>query len=587
MKKLLTIVSILLAITAIAYSQNNVPLPSKAQLSWHESERIMFVHWGMATWQNREYDKHAIKDVKQINNSDVAFSINDCDHSYLQNINIDKLNTDQWCDVARSWGAKMIIFVAKHTGGFCWWQTNTTNYGVKELNWKNGKGDVMRDLSNSCKKYGLKLGVYIYPGDDHWGAGIGSGGVTKDTSLQQGYNAIFRQQLTEVLSRYGDISEVWFDGNCKIPVKDILDTYAPNAVVFQGSEASLRWVGNENGIAPYPNWYTLSCEDLKQGNSTALSSDINGECYAPVEIDVPLLKNKGHKWFWSKDCDSLLLSVEQLMNLYYKSVGRGSVLLLNSTPDTTGLIPQSHYDVYKAFGKEIAKRFDNPISFTHGKGNKLVLKFSKPQNINHVIIEEDLQYGQRVLEYEICGKMKGKWYKICNGKSIGSKRIEFFKDTKVTELELVITKAKGVPHIKRFASFNVQTNLQDLVKQDNKSKPIQVGYWDKNSFVDTEYREIQIDLTEYANTIGEYLLSFNQISMDYFNGKSSTLEFKEIEFNIYGQKNNDFIRKINDTQFLITNSQQTLKEFPIIFKTKIKHSGANSVGEITLQKLEY
>ena len=152
----------------------------------------MFVCLDPCTWQGREYDNHSMP---------------------LSRINPSKLNTDQWCEVAKSWGAKEILYVAKHTGGFCWWQTKTSDYSIRNTPYKNGKGDVLKELSESCKKYGLNLGIYVYPGDETWGAGIGSGGKTSDPARQEGYNKVFRQQLTEVLSCYGHITEVWFDGS--------------------------------------------------------------------------------------------------------------------------------------------------------------------------------------------------------------------------------------------------------------------------------------------------------------------------------------------------------------------------------------
>jgi alpha-L-fucosidase len=274
-----------------------------------------------------------------------------------------------------SWGAKLILFVAKHTGGFCWWQTNTTSYGIKDTPWRNGKGDVLKDLSESCKKYGLGLGIYVYPGDDTWGAGIGSGGVTSDPSRQEAYNKVFREQMTEVLSGYGPVQEVWFDGSCKIEIGDILEKYASDAVILQGPKATIRWVGNESGYAPFSNWYTLKYEDMATGIATALQSDPFGDVYAPVEVDVPLLKNGGHKWFWAPGTDSLILTTDQLMDIYYKSVGRGAVLLLNSTPDTSGLIPEAHVAAYKAFGKEIQRRFGSPLKSTTSKGNIIDMDF--------------------------------------------------------------------------------------------------------------------------------------------------------------------------------------------------------------------
>ena len=148
-------------------------MPSEIQYEWHEQERIMFVCLDPCTWQGREYDNHSTP---------------------LERINPEKLDTDQWCEAAISWGAKEILFVANHTGGFCWWQTKTTDYGIRNTAYKNGKGDVLKELSESCRNHGLNLGIYVYPGDETWGAGIGSGGQTKDPSKQEEYNRIFRQQ---------------------------------------------------------------------------------------------------------------------------------------------------------------------------------------------------------------------------------------------------------------------------------------------------------------------------------------------------------------------------------------------------------
>lgn len=131
--------------------------------------------------------------------------------------------------------------------------------------------------------------------------------------------------------------------------------------------AQLHWVRSEDGIAPDPNWYTLKKSDLATGVATAQHSDPRGDAYAPVEMDVPLLKKGGHKWFWAPNTDSLLLDLPQLMDIYYESVGRGGVLLLNSTPDTTGLIPESHVEVYRKFGEEIEKRFSTPLPADAGR----------------------------------------------------------------------------------------------------------------------------------------------------------------------------------------------------------------------------
>lgn len=400
----------------------NSPLPSDAQLRWHAYEQIMFIHLSPATWQGREYDNGSTP---------------------LSAIQLSGLDTDQWCEVAKSWGARMIIFVAKHAGGFYWWQTETTDYGIRNVSWKDGEGDVLGELAASTKKYGLDLGIYVYPGDEQWGAGIGSGGITKEPSRQEEYNLVFRKQLTEVLTNYGRISEVWFDGNCHIPVEDILKEHAAEAVIFQGKMASLRWVGNEDGIAPYPNWYTLKNPDLKTGTSTALHSDIRGDAYAPVEVDVPLLKNGGHKWFWAPNTDHLLMSTDQLMDIYYKSVGRGAVLLLNSSPDTTGLIPKSHVEVYQKFGEELTRRFSEPLITQSGNDEILELNFSVLTDVNHLVLQENLKGGQKIRKYTIEGLHDGEWFEIYEGSSIGSKKIDYFPTERLQKLRVRILESSG------------------------------------------------------------------------------------------------------------------------------------------------
>lgn len=574
-----------LSISFLGKTQNpekkiTLPLPTNAQLRWQNYEQTMFVALDPCTWQGREYDNHTAS-LKRINPVD--------------------LNTDQWCMVAKSWGAKLILFVAKHTGGFCWWQTNTSEYGIKNTLWKNGKGDVLKELSRSCEKYGLDFGIYVYPGNEQWGAGIGSGGKTKDPSKQEEYNKIFRQQMLEVLTRYGTIREVWFDGSCIIPVEDIVKKYAPDAVVFQGMFASLRWVGNEDGHAPVPNWYTLKSKDLKTGTATAEQSDVNGDVYAPVEVDVPLLKNKGHKWFWAPNTDSLILTQQQLMKLYYESVGRGAVLLLNSTPDTSGLIPASHVKAYKEFGNEIKRRFANPLKKTKGVGNSLEIAFIKPTEINHVILQEDIAKGQRVLAYSIEGlNEQNQLEKIYEGTSIGQKRICYFNAVTVKKIKVTFTNTKAEPQINNFSVNNIKgVNLQpeswdglggiwnshtrSNCSTQNEEPCIEIGKWDDNTYNNAAWEETSFDLTKYVTKIGQYEIKFTATD-----NTESGLEFRDWELDIYGGKTKKEIELLHGTStFRLTRSQQTLDEFPTILKLKIKSKLPHSTGNVTIKRLIY
>lgn len=495
-----------------------VPVPSFPQLRWQNYEQIMFIHFNPTTWTGKEYDDLSLP---------------------LQRMNPTQLNTDQWCEVAKSWGAKMILFVAKHTGGFCWWQTETTEYGIKNTPWKNGKGDVFAELSKSCQKYGLDLGVYIYPGDEKWGAGIGSGGRTKDPSKQIEYNNVFRQQLTEVLTKYGSIREVWFDGSCIIDISDIIEKYAKDAVVFQGPKATIRWVGNEDGIAPYPNWYMISKKDLQTGISTALHSTPKGDSYAPVEIDLPLLGNNGHKWFWAPNTDNMILSVNQLVDVYYRTVGRGGIMLLNSTPDTTGLIPESHVKIYKAFGDEIRNRFERPIKSTSGLGSEFEIVLEQPTWINHAVIQEEVAYGQRVRSYSLEGYTSNGWKSVYQGSSIGTKKIDSFDSIEITKLRLMITKSVAKPIIKNFSVYRIK-DYHHYNEKSTISKPIIIGSWDSQTFSD-QWQNLELTLTPYINSIGQYEINFQMVSYDW--NKEWGLEFKDWEVEMYGKKIPEAIQK--------------------------------------------
>lgn len=555
--------------TSAQAQSTSIPLPSKAQLRWQQYERTMFLCLDPCTWQGREYDNHSYP---------------------ISQINPTRLNTDQWCEVAQSWGAKMILFVAKHTGGFCWWQTNTSEYGIKNTPWRNGKGDVLKELSQSCRKYGLGLGIYVYPGDETWGAGIGSGGKTADPSKQEAYNQIYRQQLTEVLTQYGPIREVWFDGSCHIPVDDILEKYASDAVILQGPLASIRWVGSEEGITPYPNWYTINKKDLDTGVAISTDSDVNGDCYAPVESDIPFLKHGTHKWFWAPNTDSYILPLDRLMNLYYKSVGRGSVLLLNATPDTIGLIPESHVKRYAEFGAEINRRFANPIQQKHGKTTELTISLKQPTVINHCIIQEQLKKGQRITAYVIEGQTAdGQWQTLVQGSSVGSKKIDHFPDTEVQQVRLRVTQCKATPDIANFAIYHVETELNDLTaSSDQAEKPIVVSSWENNSFAEDQWSDLELDLTPYVTRVGVYDISFNIVVSDYRGQGPTGLQLKDWQLEMYGQDFPAGITRLEGQNvFRITRSQQTLDEFPTRLRLKVKRNPTKSSGEITIQRVVY
>jgi len=250
----------------------------------------MFVHFAPNTWQDKEGD-------------DLSTPLESIDP---------QIDTDNWAECAVNLGARYIVFVAKHQGGFCRWQTETTRYSIGDTKWKGGRGDVLADLPASCRKHGLQLGVYLSLRDDFFGAGLC--GVCNDSSRQAAYKAMYRQQLTEVLSRYGQMVEVWFDGSSVVPTSDLVRKYAAHAVIFQGPDASIRWVGNENGFAPYPLWNAEQLADARTGTSTSAHSDPKGDAWIPVECDVSIRRLN---WFWSTKNESSLMTLDQL----WKQIG--------------------------------------------------------------------------------------------------------------------------------------------------------------------------------------------------------------------------------------------------------------------------
>jgi alpha-L-fucosidase len=404
-------------------------LPTPAQIEWQDMEVQTFVCLDPCTWQNQEYDNHSTP---------------------LDRINPERLDTDQWIRVAQSLGAGQVLLVAKHVGGFCWWQTETSTYGVKETPWRGGKGDVVADLAESCRRAGLKLGIYLSPADGAHGAEVG--GRCATPRVQERYDAIYRQQLTELLSRYGTVSEVWFDGNLVVPVADILRQYAPNAMVFQGPQATIRWVGNEEGYAPYLAWNAVRGEKARAGGATGADSDPDGDVWLPIEVDT--IGTVQHWWFWKDSPERRLRSLDELVEIYYASVGRGALLLLNQTPNTSGLIPEEDARQAAEFGAEVRRRFGRSLAETKGDGDVVRLDLPAPQVVDHVILMEDIAFGERVRDYVVEGLVDDEWRTLATGSAIGHKRIELLDPVRVSAVRLRCTRSTARPMIRRLAVFS-------------------------------------------------------------------------------------------------------------------------------------
>ena len=236
------------ALRAVLSPCGSLAAPSELQVAWQNMEIGMFIHFAPNVYYDKQGDASGVSDPKIFN-------------PYL-------LDTNQWVDVAESMGARYIVLTAKHVGGFCLWPTSTTDYSIASTPYKGGKGDIVGELAATCKRRGIRFGVYVSPRDDHHHAG-GAGKVRSgNPEDQKRYDAIYTKQLTELLTHYGPMVEVWFDGSARGElVGPIVHKYQPNAMIFNTSAGTIRWVGNEEGVAPYPLWDTVTKESHMTGRS--------------------------------------------------------------------------------------------------------------------------------------------------------------------------------------------------------------------------------------------------------------------------------------------------------------------------------
>lgn len=480
--------------------------PTVQQQAWQDLEVGMFVHFAPNTWQNVESDNLSTP---------------------LSEINPTDLNTDQWVDTALALGARYIVSVAKHQGGFCMWQTHTTDYSIRNTPWKGGKGDVLAEISHSCRKRGLPLGVYVCPRDDHFGAG--TGGVCKTPEMQSKYNAMYREQLTEVFSRYGELVEIWFDGSTVTPVVDLIHRYQPNAMVFQGPAATIRWVGNEDGFAPYPCWNSLDASDARTGVATALDGDPNGTVWMPVEADVSIRRPD---WFWSATNANRVLSLDQLLSVYYRSVGRGTQLLLNIPANREGLLPEPDCRVAASFGGELRRRFSHPVAATRGTGAVLTLAFSRPSRVDTVILQERISEGERVRDYTIESLIDGKWTLVGEGSAIGHKRIQPVQPHVTSGLRLRVSQSVMQPNIRNFAAFNTgSAPPADWNASSPLWAPNLVGTWVNGSF--------SLELTHRISVARQYALRFRP-------ERGTIMGFQDVVLNFGGIPAPSLVRSSRD-----------------------------------------
>ncbi len=418
----------------------DVPLPTPQQIAWHEAGVGLFFHWAPNVYQGGEGDNLSTP---------------------RDRINPDRFDATQWVRAIKAANAGYLIFVAKHGGGYCAWQTRSTDYSLATSPWRQGKGDMLGDLSTACRAGDVRLGVYLAPYDETHGAGVG--GKTKDPTRQTAYDEVYRRQLTEILSGYGPMFEMWFDGGNIVPINDIIDRLAPGIISFQGRRTGgSRWVGTEHGFAPYPCWNTI---DWKEGETPREGPGTpTGNLWCPAECDVSIIRPR---WFWSPGCDQSILSLESLLEIYYMSVGRGVNLLLNVTPDSHGEVPAAQMRRLAEFGDEIRQRFAKPVFATRGTGNELAVELGGAKTIDHLVLREDIVGGERIRRFTVEGRgPNGAWLRLATGTQVGVRQIVPIAPAKVTALRLVVQECVGVANLREFAGYHVDRPVPSIAHRE-------------------------------------------------------------------------------------------------------------------------
>lgn len=436
------------------YEEPATTLPSARQLRYQENQLGAFVHFGPAAY----------------------FGVDGGGGDYMrvptpELFNPSELDADQWMKTAKLFGAKHIVLTAKHHNGYCLWPTTTTDFSVKQSAWKDGKGDVVAEFVEAARDNGLSPGLYISAGDNYVGchSTMAPRGEREVVGDVEAYFPVFMEQLRELLSNYGELEAVWFDGAYNPFDPDVLDAsgepigrrYAgpiiemlrelqPKAVIFGGwVDSDVRWAGSEQGKAPYP---LLNVVAEGTGRENWLSLDASG-WYAP-ESNIHTRRH----WFWGPGTDSTLKTPEQLMDAYLSSIGVGANLLINLTPDTRGLVPDAEVSMLEAFGTELQRTFDEPKGSVSSEGrweegNTLILDLGQPTDVAFVVMEEDLRYGQRVSQYRVEIRVDGKWVPLVEGSSIGRKRIQGVGPITSQFLRLKILDTDPLPRIRTFAAY--------------------------------------------------------------------------------------------------------------------------------------
>ena len=477
----------------------NPVVPSANQVSYQQMELIGFIHFSINTFTDKEW------------------GFGDEDPGLFDPMELD---AEQWAATAKAAGMKQLTLTAKHHDGFCLWPSKYTEHSIKNSPYKNGKGDIVGEFVEACRKHGLKAGLYLSPWDrNHSGYG------------KPEYITYYRGQLEELLTQYGEISEIWFDGanggdgyygganetrhieretyyDWETTVRMVKE-WQPDIMVFSDAGPDVRWVGNENGFAGETFWSIINTDSIVVGaaNTAYLNrGDPDGKDWVVGQCDVSIRPG----WFYHASQDSLVKSPEELVDIYYKSVGRNALLLLNLPPDKRGLIPENDVQVLKEFRKMLDETFRDNLLDTiscmayeidEGKGkNNININNNINNNINKgfkkhrlnglldddfrtywvaqedrlpveiliefpeaefdvIMLQEPIWMGQRISGFSIFVPGDEGWKEVANGSTIGCKRLLRIAPVKASRMKIMIMDANNSVALSGIGLYNQKQNV--------------------------------------------------------------------------------------------------------------------------------
>ena len=421
------------------------PRPSPAQLAWQREELALFLHFGVNTFTDREWG-----DGRE---DPAVFAPTG-------------LHARQWARAAKAAGAGMLVLTAKHHDGFCLWPSRVTEHSVARSPWRGGAGDVVRELTDACRAEGLRAGLYLSPWDRN-------APVYGDSPR---YNDFYCDQLTELLTRYGPIAEVWFDGaNGEGPdgrrqvydwprVFALVRRLQPEAVMFSDAGPDVRWCGNEAGAAGDPNWSTMNPAAVPypgaQGDAVIAAlqhGDPRGSVWRPAETDTSIRPG----WFYHPAEDERVKTVDQLLEIWFTSVGHNSKLLLNVPPTRAGVLHATDVGRLAALRARLTALFAEDFAAGgalrwHSTGPRTAVvdvELGKTVKVGIARLDEDIAHGQCIARYTILGAVNERWRPLARGKTIGYRKLERFEPTPVRRVRVVVEDAVADPRPLRIGLY--------------------------------------------------------------------------------------------------------------------------------------